>query len=801
MRRGSGVGGRGPAGAILLVVAVLLCSTANAASVGELRSSAGSIEAQIRADRSAGTFDADRQTKAVQQLGQLTLAYIDIVDSASLAGNESAEKESLRSAYKAISSPLQGIYDGKAKELETLSQKVIDEDGDLDALYASPEWRKQTVVGSQALYYLNWLNFYGARVSDGAEKKQMLEKAVNGFSQFAVGDSRSDLFVESILGRGLASLELGEEADAERDFKFILDSKEAPADKKAKAQVALADLYLRNNQVQKAIDATRSFGGGSGEASSYLKYLRIRALVLGAKQGGAGSDKYRAEAISLMEQLRRQGGSWATRVDAVLAAASAEDPAKWASAGGGSFATWQLARTAVAKGDCKQAIPLLEDMVKSEDADVKPRRGDAGYLLAVCQFQAGQPAEAAKALEGVLPSVSKEYQPDASYILFKAVEVQVAKNGTPELTEKLRLVATDYVQKNPDHKSAYEAYLRLGEILQGERKFSEAIAMYEKVKGDPLFELRAQFAILQSKFEQLGELQKNDKAKRDALVKEIGELLPKVTQAAREMEKKGGDAATQAHEILGKAAVLEVAYIAFDTKGDPKKNDERILAVLKDYEKIYPNRTELFGPVLKFRLEALEYLDLNTEAAQEWQAHGTALSGPDYQEAREQLAQRFVRASGRAKKRNDEAGAQAAQQLAVTLFEMNAGSANADAKKKLTLARLYQETGEPAKAKQVFEEILAADPNSLVAMKSLARLAESTKDPTTLQQWQRYAAAGKPGDPVWYDGQYEIARFTLASGDKKKSCETLTQVRAAIMGLGDADLRKKLNEIYGEACK
>jgi len=787
---------------LVLLIAVHLRSSplVFAASGAELRSSAASIASQIQSDRAAGRFDLQRQQKAIQQLGQLTLSYIELVDDASFGAGDSGEKAGLRQTGNAIAQPLQAIYDGKAGDLEKLSQKVIDEDGDLDALYASPEWRQESVIGSQALYYLNWLNFYGARVSDGAEKKKMLEKAVAGFSEFAVGDGTTDLFIESVLGRGLANLELGETADGERDLRYVLDAKEAAPDKKQKAQIALVDAYLRNNQVQKAIDGSKGFGSAGGENASALKYLRIRALVLGAKQPGAAGDKYRQEAISLMEQLRRQGGTWAQRVDAVLAAASSEDPAKWAAAGGGSFATWQLARTAVAKGDCKQAVPLLQDMLKSEDADVKPRRGDAGYLLAVCQFQAGQQAEAAATLAAAMPNVGKEYQADAAYLYFKAAEARAAKEATPEVTEELRRAAGEYVQKYPDHKAAYEAYLRLGEILQGERKFPEAIAMYEKVQGDPMFELRARFATLQSKFEQTGELPKNDRAQRDALLKEIGTRLPQVTQQAREIEKKGGDAGAQAHEILGKTAVLEAAYLAFDPGGDPVKNDERILVVLKDFETTYPNRSELFAPALKFRLETYARLDRLQDAEADLRRHSASLAGPDYQEARDQLAQRYARASGRARGKQDEAGAKAAQQVAVTLFEMSDAQGNVDAKKRLTLARLYLETGETAKAKQTFEEILAADPTSLVAMKSLARLAESSKDPNALQLWQRYASATKPGDAPWYDGQYEVARFVLAGGDAKRACEILTQVKSAIMGLGDADLRKKLGELYTQAC-
>jgi tetratricopeptide (TPR) repeat protein len=635
-------------------------------------------------------------------------------------------------------------------------------------------------------------------VSSGEERKQLLEKAEKGFSEFAVGDGRSDLFIESVLGRGLAYLELGEAQDAERDFKFVIDSKEATQERKVKARIGLVDAYLRAGNADKAIEASKGFGGVSGEAASYLKFLRIRALLLGAK-GGPNAGRNREEALALVEQLRRQGGAWGQRADALLSSAM-NDPSLWAGAATGTFGQWQVARLAMSKNDYKQALPLLQKLVASDDPEAVKRRGDASYLLAVAQFQTGQPGEAAKTLQAALPNVGKEFQADAYYLRFKAVETQAAKDATPEQTAALRLAATEYVEKFPDHRSAYEAYLRLGEILQGERKFPEAIASYDKVKGDPVFELRARFAVLQSQFEQLGELKKDDRAQRDQLLKTIGEGLPPVIDAAREADKKGGDAAAQAHEILGKALVLQAAYLAFVPSEKPDESDERILVLLKDFEKTYPNRSDLFGAATRFRLDALERLGRYQEAEAELKAHGAALAGPDYAEARDALAQRFLRDSGRAINKQDQQGAQAAQAVALQLLEMGLGQGGAADKKQLTLARLYLETGETEKAKQAYEQVLAADPKSVVALKGLARLAETAKQPNAVDAWVRYGAVTTPGDPAWYDAQYEIARAALAAGDKKRSCDILTQVKTAIIGLGDKDLRQKLNQLFGEAC-
>jgi tetratricopeptide (TPR) repeat protein len=784
------------------VIAVQLCSILLAASApaADLRAEAAAISARIQADRGAGRFDMERQQKAAQELGRLVVGFMDAVDRAVGAGRESAEKAGLRQTFSAIQQPLQSIYDAKAKDMEKLAAAVIEEDGDMDALYAGPEWRQQQVVASQALYYLNWLNLYGARVSDGAEKKALLQKAVAGFSEFAVGDGKSDLFVESVLGRGLAYQELGDDADAERDLRYVVDSKSAAAERRTKARIALVGSYLRKNQAQKAIDASTEFGSATGEGSADLRYLRLRALLLGVKQGGGAADRYRAEAIKLMDSLRRQGGPWPQRMDALLAA-SVDDPSKWAGAAGSTFAQWQLARMAVGKGDCKQAMPLLEAMLRSEAQDAVARRGDAGYLLAVCQFKSGRQAEAASTLETALPKVSREFQADAAYLRFKAVEYQAAQDGAADdATERLRAAATAFVDAHPEHRSAYEANLRLGEILQGERKFEEAIVRYDAVQGDPVFEMRAGFGALQSSFEVLGETPSRDRERREALLAQVRERLPRVQKAAAEIEKKGGDGGRQASDVLGRSAVLEAGLLAYDAGEDTGAADERIVVVLEGFETRYPERSELFGTALKLRLDALVRLERYAAAEAELRAHGEAITGPDFQEARDQLARRWVRASGRARTKGDEEGALAAQRVAVRLFELSAAGADGDARQKMTLARLYLETGDDAKAKAAFEEILAREPTSLVAMKSLARLAEAGGDPNALQQWERYAAASTPGDPPWYDGQYELARFLLARGDAKRACENLTKVRAVIVGLGDADLRRKLGEVYEQAC-
>ena len=39
----------------------------------------------------------------------------------------------------------------------------MDQDGDLDALYETAEFKQSQAVAAQSLYYLNWLRYYGGR--------------------------------------------------------------------------------------------------------------------------------------------------------------------------------------------------------------------------------------------------------------------------------------------------------------------------------------------------------------------------------------------------------------------------------------------------------------------------------------------------------------------------------------------------------------------------------------------------------------------------------------------------------------
>jgi len=782
-------------------VAGLLAPGASAQTAAELRGSAHEIAAEVAAQRTAGRFDAAAQQRAVERLGKLALGYVDLSDRAANAGGEAREREALLGAYQAVVAPLEDIYGQDSAYLERAVKKVMDEDGDLEALYETQQWKEAQLAASQALYFLNWLHYYGARLYDGAQRKELLEKAQRGFSEFAVGDRRTALLVESLLGRGLCHLELGNAEFATHDLQALIDDPQASPERKAKARLALVDAAVRAGNVEEALrQSDRLLGTGSRAEDNVVRFLRIRALLAGAQKPGPQVEHYRQQALSLMEQLRKAGGGWEEKV-AALAQTGIEDPEEWAGKAAGPFAQWQVAKLLVQKGDYKQAAPLLESFVSSSDPEARQHRGEAQYFLGLAKFQAGQYQDAAGQLTAALKEANASYGADAAYMRFKALEALVAGragNASAEYEQAVR----DYLTRYPDHRSAFEAQFRLGELLQAQRKFAEATQAYAKVHGDPGFELRAQFATLQCDFELLQAVDPRSKAsQRTVLLSEIGTALQTFDKQVADYQNQTRKAASDAvpvSDMRAKSAVMKAVYV--NLQSEP--NDDGVVAALAGFEKSYPEQKDLLPQVARLRLGAYQHLGRFADADAEVRAHGPLLLASAGSPAIEDLAMGFIREGARRNGKGEPAANQAAQQVALHLYELLVSESEGPSRARLTLARLYENTGELAKSAALYTEILEANSSSPIALRGLARIAEAqNRLADALNYWQQLAKAVRPGDPPWYEGSYQVARLTRAMGKKKESCELLEEMKPAMPGLSDADLRQKLDSLYQQTCR
>jgi TolA-binding protein len=455
----------------------------------------------------------------------------------------------------------------------------------------------------------------------------------------------------------------------------------------------------------------------------------------------------------------------------------------------------------VQKGDYKQAAPLLESFVSSSDPEARQHRGEAQYFLGLAKFQAGQYQDAAGHLTAALKE-NASYGADAAYMRFKAMEAIVASGRDRNASAEYEQAVREYLTRYPDHRSAFEAQFRLGELLQSQRKFTDAIQAYAKVHGDPGFELRAQFATLQCDFELLQAMEPRSAASRHTVVlNEIGAELQKFDKRVAEYEsqaRKGASDAVPVSDMRAKSAVMKAVYA--NLQSEPK--DDVVIATLAGFEKSYPEQKDLLPQVARLRLGAYQHLGRFADADAEAKAHGPLLLAGAGSAAIEDLAAEFVREGARRNAKGDAAANQAAQQVALHLYELLVSDSEGPSKAKLTLARLYENTGELDKSAALYNEILGANSSSPIALRGLARIAEAqNRSADAVNYWQQLAKAFRPGDAPWYEGSYQVARLTHALGKKKESCNLLEEMKPAMPGLSDADLRQKLDNLYQQVCR
>lgn len=780
-------------GAAGFVLVLVVAQVASAASLNEIRSRGEQLAQEARG--AAGVAAAERSL--VERLGALALTYIDESDRLQRGGEEEQRASELRAAFEAIHAPLNGIYRARSGRLEKLSRAVMDEDGDLEALYETAEFQSSQTIAANALYYLNWLDYYGARVFSGDRRAELLRSCESGFSQFAVGDHSAELLSESLLGRGLCYLESGNHEWARRDFQSVIDGKASP-ERKAKARLALLDSHYRAGNSTRTLSYARELLKGglvAEDETPVLRYYELRALFdLAERASGAQADQRRREAGAVMSQLRRAGPGWAAKVDALLFS-SIKDPAQWAGKADSPAAQWQLAQLLLQKEDCVGAEPLLEKVVASDSGDAKRNRSEALYWLGICHFRAGRHEQAAAALAGALEGeVNAPFAADARYFRFKSLEAMMAVDEPPAglaatYVESLR----ELVDKHPDHPRSDEVRYRLGEYLQATGEFVGAVEQYAKVSTDPGYLLRSRFGSLQSRFEILRG--QSESAERAQVVAGIGDDLRGYEQQAKAIATAGSKREIPLAEFDAKVALLKAVYVSLAQES----GDDEAAAILDGFAARFPEQQALAAQAARMRLGALQRSGRYADAGVEVERSAAALREEGRGDALRTLAASFAK-TGRMSEAPADAAAAARVAVALYALAAEAGGEAPSLRQRVSIAQLQEKAGEWDAATATYSEVLEQNSNTLAAWRGLARIAEAQGDrKRAMEHWVAYTDKIRPGDDGWFRGQYEQARLLFDGGDAVETCKRLTALRTAMPGLKDDEIRAALKELFANA--
>jgi hypothetical protein len=783
-----------------------------AASIADLLAQARQAQGRVREIKSRGWSVEERQ-QAIQMLGPVVLGFVGASDLAQSVANPS-QRPLVRELYETLSGPLEEIYNSSFSRLDSLSKAVMDQDGDLEALYETREWKDAQLLASQSLYFLNWLHYVGSFVFEETKKKRLLEEASKGFSEFAVGEQSSQLKRESLFGRALCERELKRFDWAIRDFELLLKDEGLPADMQRKVRLALAETHTQAGNAKKALAATklsdRLGSGASADEIAQAKYLRAQSLFNASeREKGPGREQQRKEAIALLEELRQLGGTWKERADALAQAELSEQEVTALTEEKNPFPPWQQAREYLQKSQFAQAVPFLREVLASNDERAVAHHREARYFLGVGLFQQKDYRESAAQLAEFLGTdgAPPRYGPDAAYLRFKAAEALYARESSED-NGKLYLDAIkDFIRRYPGHKAIFEAYFRLGEYNQGRQQYLAAVDAYQKVNGDPTFRVRADFATLQSYFSLLDALEE----KRDGVGINEKDLRQRIAPSLQTFWKDSADLEKQEpavvkqvplQEYRGKVSVMNAVFLSKDV--DSKATE--IVTLLQDFEQKYPQQKDAFAKVARMRLVAQEKAGRFVDLEKEVDNISTRFKPDEQQELLAGLTQVLPRDIKKLEKQNDRDNVLAAKRTLARLHadRLQRGEAFAEDESpqqfKYELAQLYLEVKDYDKAIPLYQE-LQQGAYSLVSLAGLAQIAAVRGDQRqAITYWEEMLKGTQVGDPLWFRGTYEVAQLNASLGNTEQACKTVRGARPILGRLGEQGLKKKIQDLAGQTC-
>lgn len=647
-------------------------------------------------------------------------------------------------------------------EQDRMRDGVTERDEDVEALYASPRWREVEVRSLVVAYHLAWVRYQAAQLTgEGPRRRKLLEQAVDGFSQFTAAPDVPEIYAESLYGRGLAYLDLGQYRDALVD----LEAAAGQARTGAKAKAAIEEVKRRQ---------------GGGKAQAPAPPPENDPEVLAGKLGeqlaatASGDATVEKQATALARGLAARGGEWPARIARLVAEKLGDGTPAGVRT---SYGLWLLGQLAVDRGRCADVAPLAAAGAAVHDAGRPRHRAALLYLDAGCRLNARRSREAAEAFGVLLKEFPQAEQArDAAYYRFRALDV--ARVDHPALEPELDAALQGYLERWPRGEGAAEAHFLLGERLRARGDCPRAAAEYAQV-ADGAYAARARLGALECRVAALSP--KTPTEERAALARDLAAFV----QAS---PARGADEAQ-----VGRAALMG----ALVASGVEPPQHETVVVLLDGFEQRYPAAKDLLPRVLETRLAARVALGQVAPAARDLDAL-LAAGGPPggtrtLAKVGKQLAARAEQGPSA-----ERAAALAAARSAWTAVVARDGTP-AD---RIVLADLELRGGDAAAARRLYDAVLAAQPDSAEALRGAARAATVAGDADgALAYWRRVVEGSPPGGTAWYEARVAQVELLARSGRGTQACDVLRQSRGRSTSAGGDVLARRLAALEPDVCR
>jgi TolA-binding protein len=669
---------------------------------------------------------------------------------------EKGQRDRATSEWQGLEKDLSSAADQIEDQQDKLRDQVVESEGELEQLFDSDRWRQLEIQSLIVSYHLAWVRYQGAQlVGEGGKKKALLQKAADGFSAFTDITGVPEISSESLYGRGLAYMDLGDWAKATDDLEEA--SKEARTATRAKA--ALAEVARRKSggkapeaPPQPAPDDPEVLFGGLGDR-------------LPKVPGDANAEK---DAATLARGLAARGAAWPDRIQTLVAEKLGSKT---------SYGLWLQAQLAIDRNRCGDVGQYAAASANVEDGGRAKYRPEILFMDAGCKLNGGKPKDAAE-LFGVLV---KEYPNgdrarEAAYYRVRALDLVRANDASA--TSAFEDALTSYLQRYGKSDGAAEAHWLLGDLYRTRGDCAKAATELNQVPPGGPFSARARLASLECRVNALGP--KTPEPERAALVKDLDDYV-KATPA------KGGD-----EPLVARAALMGALAAA----GTTPPQHETTLALLDDFEKKYPSQKELLPKAVEARLAAKVALGRLGDATADLDSYLAAGGSTERSKTLARLGRDLAARTERGEAPEKAQALALARKVYAAILQ--SGGTSAD---KITLADLELRGGAAATSRRLYEEGVKADANSAAALRGAARAAAAAGDTDgALAYWRRVLDASPAGATAWYEAR--LAQVTLLKDTNRKAeaCQILRSSRGRATSTGGDQIAKRLQAMEKEVC-
>ena len=693
--------------------------------------------------------------ESLSELERRSKAFYDLL--------ERGQKEQAAATFPDLERALQSDLDDLQARLDRMRDEVMDRDGDIEALYKESRWRDPEIASLVITYHLAWVRYQGAQLTNDTKRKNaLLDKAVDGFSQFLVVNEAPEIYAESLYGRGLAYLDLGNWSQAKDDLEAAAkDSRTA-----TKARAALAEL-----------DRRRAGKPGSGPPPENDPETLLGRLGDALPKASAGDAALEKDTTALARGLAARGGDWPKRVDATIATKLGEGTPTGVKS---SYGLYLLAQLAIDRNRCADVAPLADAGAAVRDAGRARLRPELLFLDAGCRLNAGKTREAAERFGELLREFPDGPRSrDAAYFRFRALDV--ARAGDPALAPEFEAALTTFVDRFPKDEAASEAHYLLAELYRAQGDCTKADAAYARVTGGA-YTVRARLGALEC------DVAGFVKGGKEGPPAARAALLERLRAFVRDVPAKGAD-----EQAVARAALMG-GLLASDAK---PAEPATVIEFLDKYESRFPNEKEWFPTAAQRRLAAR--VATGDVADAEHDLDPFLATAPDAE--RERTLADVARTVQREMDRGDDAHRAAAVGFARRVYRaiLDGGGGPSD---RVALADLELRAGNAAEAQRLYDEALEKDPSSAEALRGSARAAAALGDrPRALARWKQIVEGSATGGTAWYEARIEQVKLFLAAGDKKEACELIHLSAGKSTSTGGDQRDKQLRQIAADSCR